>query len=319
MIDLQGANRLPYHQLLRGSRGPGWLPVLGAATILTGWMLAGIVIWSGQNAVREDPAGTVSWFGLLATNLTLISLIPLSILVARRLNHQARGLLSSVAGGLRWRPLAWFFMVALGVELVLLSVAYLAGIGVAGADAAGPAADAIAVIAVVLLTSTLQAAGEEYFFRGYLLQAAGALVRNPWFAILLTSTLFAMAHGVWPWDSPQLFLDRFAFGLAAGYLAVRTGGLEAPIAVHAVNNVGTFVLAALTDTVGGSLGVTSAAWSLVAADIVKFGVFAIAVVWICRREDLANLTPGPGDLPVQGTRRGLEWRGVADQLRLRRR
>ena len=68
------------------------------------------------------------------------------------------------------------------------------------------------MIAVTLLTSTFQAAGEEYFFRGYLLQAVGALVRSSVVAVLVTTVLFTMAHGIWPWESPALFLDRFAFG-----------------------------------------------------------------------------------------------------------
>ena len=84
------------------------------------------------------------------------------------------------------------------------------------------------MIAVTLLTSTFQAAGEEYFFRGYLLQAVGALVRSSVVAILVTTVLFTMAHGIWPWESPALFLDRFAFGLVAGLLVVHrwSGGVD---------------------------------------------------------------------------------------------
>ena len=153
------------------------------------------------------------------------------------------------------------------------------------------------MIAVTLLTSTFQAAGEEYFFRGYLLQAVGALVRSSVVAMLVTTVLFTMAHGIWP-ESPALFLDRFAFGLVAGLLVVRTGGLEASIAAHAANNVVTFVFAALTDSVGDSLGADDAPWSLVAVDVAKFVAFGLVALWLARRFKLATvcdlpLTPAP--------------------------
>ena len=61
------------------------------------------------------------------------------------------------------------------------------------------------------------------------------------------------------------FLDRFAFGLAASAVVWLTGGLEAAIVLHAVNNVLVFVLAgALGEGVGdrGGAGRTGLAGSL---------------------------------------------------------
>lgn len=284
----------PYHRLLRNPRTAWWSIVLGVFAILAGWMFASVLILSIQQGIREDPEGTVSWFGLLATNLSLIALIPVCILVATKLNHQTPGLLSSVTAKLRWRPLAWFAVAAVVLELVMLGVIEIGGVDLLGDGSGGVAKDAAAVIAVTLLTSTFQAAGEEYFFRGYLLQAVGALVRSSVVAVLVTTVLFTMAHGIWPWESPALFVDRFAFGLVAGLLVIRTGGLEAAIAVHAANNVATFIFAALTDSVGDSLGATDAPWSLVAVDVVKFVAFGAVVVLLARRHRLATTC----DLPL---------------------
>ena len=285
----------PYQRLLRNPDAPRGFVVIGAFTILVGWMIASLIILGVQQSIRKDPDGTVSWFGLLATNLSLIVLIPLSMLVARKLNRQTPGLLSSVVGRLRWRALAWFAVVAVALELVMLAVIQFGGIELAGGErhGGGAAPDAVAVIAVTLLTSTFQAAGEEYFFRGYLLQAVGALVRSSMVAILVTTLVFTMAHGVWPWQSPALFLDRFAFGLVAALLVVRTGGLEASIAAHAANNVVTFVFAALTNSVGASLGVQDAPWGLVTVDVVKFVAFGAVALWVARRMKLATLCELP--------------------------
>jgi uncharacterized protein len=300
----------PYHRLLRNSRSEWWTPILGSLTILVGWWFSTLVILGIQFAIHRDPKGTVSWFGLLALNLSLAVLIPLSILMARLLNHQRPGLLSSVAGRLRWRPLAWFALAALSLEVLLLAVVEVGGVDLLGNPGGGPAKDAAAVIAVTLLTSTFQAAGEEYFFRGYLLQTVGSMVRNPLVAILITTVLFTMAHGILPWQSPALFLDRFAFGLVAAFLVVRTGGLEASIAAHAANNIVTFVFAALTNSVGDSLQVTDAPWSLVFVDVGKFVAFGVIAILIARWQRLettadpsVGLTPGPG--PGVGPRQTL--------------
>ena len=281
--------RTRYERLLRNPDAPRGYVVLGALTILVGWMVASVIILGIQQAIRKDPEGTLSWFGLLATNLTLIVLIPLSMLVARKLNRQGPGLLSSVAGGLRWRPLAWFALAAIVIELLALAVVQFGDIQLATGErhSGGAAPDAIAVIVVTLFTSTFQAAGEEYYFRGYLLQAMGALVRSTAIVVVVTALLFTAAHGIWPWQSPALFVDRLAFGLVAAVLVVRTGGLEASISAHAANNVVTFIFAALTDTVGASLGVKDAPWSLVTVDVVKFVAFGAVALMIARRLGLA--------------------------------
>jgi uncharacterized protein len=283
-----------YHRLLRNPSTPSGYAILGAFTIFAGWIFASLVILTIQRGIRADPEGTVSWFGLLATNLSLIVLIPLSMLVAQKLNRQAPGLLSSVIGRVRWRSLGWFALAAVLLELLMLGVIQVGGVELLGDGNGGIAPDAAGVIAVTLLTSTFQAAGEEYFFRGYLLQAVGALVRSSLIAVLVTTVLFTMAHGIWPWESPALFLDRFAFGLVAGFLVVRTGGLEASIAAHAANNVVTFVFAALTNSVGASLGADDAPWSLVAVDIVKFAAFGAVALVLARRLKLTTVC----DLPL---------------------
>ncbi|GAA0613787.1 CPBP family intramembrane metalloprotease [Kribbella sandramycini] len=293
----------PYQRLLRNEVVPRGYVVLGALTIFVGWAVWGIIVLSAARAIRIDPPGTTSWITLLATNLYLISLIPLSIVVARLLNRQTPGLLSSVVGRLRWRPLLWFTVAALVCELLSLLVIKLGLVTLLHDNKFSLAPDAVGIIAVVLLTSPIQAAAEEFFFRGYLLQAAGALVRSPIVIVLVTTILFTMAHGVWPWESLPLFLDRFAFGVVAGVLAILTGGIEAPIAVHVMNNVVTFIYAALTDSVGSSLGASSAPWSLVILDIAKFAAFGALAVWLARRQRLETVSELPlARLPLPGSR-----------------
>ena len=107
----------------------------------------------------------------------------------------------------------------------------------------------------------LQSAAEEYLFRGLPEpgdRRLGAGARGParcWPRVV-TAALFSAAHV--PADVPT-FLDRFAFGLAASAVVWLTGGLEASIVLHAVNNVLVFVLAgALGDGVGDRGGAAAA-------------------------------------------------------------
>ena len=65
---------------------------------------------------------------------------------------------------------------------------------------------------------------------------------------MVTAALFSLAHA--PPDL-QTFLYRFAIGLALSAAVWLTGGLEASIVLHAVNNVVIFLLAgALGDRAG---------------------------------------------------------------------
>jgi hypothetical protein len=61
-------------------------------------------------------------------------------------------------------------------------------------------------------------------------------------AAVVTAALFSAAHAP---DDVVTFLHRFVFALAASATVWLTGGLEAAIVLHAVNNVLVFTLAGL--------------------------------------------------------------------------
>ena len=71
---------------------------------------------------------------------------------------------------------------------------------------------------------------------------------------MVPAILFALAHGLG--QSAPIFFDRFAFGLVAGTLVILTGGLEAGIAMHVLNNWLAFGLALAFGDMGSSLNPT---------------------------------------------------------------
>jgi uncharacterized protein len=297
----------PYHRILRTWTYRAWRVVVGmllvlALGMLVGPLLAWVTVGLGMAALGLGSLGGLSDqiaegrgtpAVLLVINLALALLIPLTWLAVRYLHNLRPRWLTSVRPGMRWGWLATCFGVAL---LSVVAFSLLAGLvlGDATPAATGERAQStgttVAFLAVVLLTSPLQSAGEEYFFRGYLLQGFGALVRSPWFALVCTSLLFAVAHGS---QNLPLFVDRFAFGLVAGGLVIYTGGLEAGIAMHIVNNVVILGLAAATGTLSQTLGTTEASWSLVAFDLGQFGLYSVVVVLLARAKRLRRTTPGP--------------------------
>lgn len=89
----------------------------------------------------------------------------------------------------------------------------------------------------MLLTTPLQAAGEEYAARGLLARSFGSLTTHPRVALLLAllapNIMFTVVHGL---SNPWLVVYTFCSGLAFAIVTWRTGGLEGAVVLHAVNN-----------------------------------------------------------------------------------
>lgn len=298
----------PYPQLLRGPAHRWWRPLLGLVLVLAGIALlfglttavvvvAGVAGWVDLAAVEES---FDQWWMLLLTNLGLAALIGVAMLATWAGHGWRPGWTSSVVGRLRWR----WMLVAAGASAVPAVGGTVVLFAVDGWPS-GQGRDVAALLAVVLLTTPLQAAGEEYLFRGWLTQAIGSLFRRAVtgavVAAAVSATLFALAHGS---QNAWLFADRFAFGLLASYLVWRTGGLEAAVAAHAVNNVVVFVPTILTGGISDALTVTQTHPSLVALDVVVMVLVALAVSLAARWCRVQRLFVPP-DVPFLEPQRGL--------------
>lgn len=156
--------------------------------------------------------------GMIASHLALASMIIITMVVVRQIHFFHPKWLCSVQPGMRWR----YLIVAAIIAMVVLNAGYwLSRTGqpfVVNTDASTP----LWLLVIVVLVP-LQAAGEEFLFRGYLLQAIGAFSRSRVLTVFISATIFALMHGTQ--DLP-LFADRFAFGLLAGALVIVTGGIR---------------------------------------------------------------------------------------------
>lgn len=299
-----------------------WQPVVGllvmivcalilAPILLLPVLAIGILIQGGDFSPAFTAAldqTKITPAAMLYLNLTLASMILIAWFVVRVFHRLRPRWLMSVRPGMRWR----FFGACLGLSVVAMVAQLVVGslLPVDANDLGGHLVHVdgtvIALAVVVLLTTPLQAMGEEYGFRGYAMQAFGALTDGVArrcgldaraaeraavvLAIGASALLFALAHGT---QNFPLFFDRFAFGILAGYLVYRTGGLEAGIAMHIWNNLIAFGFGIAFGQVQEQLTEHQASWWNLPITVTQYGVYLVLVIWVARRMGIDNRTRPP--------------------------
>jgi membrane protease YdiL (CAAX protease family) len=236
-----------YQQMLRGPRYRWWKPLLCLVLVLllalfmmvlaiVPVLIAGWI--TGADLITTMDITNLGPIGFIYLNLSLIVLIPASGLSIWIVHGIRPRFLSSVAGGIRWRWLLRCVAVILPLWALYLGWAALAE------PPTSPRPDQwAALLVIVLLMTPLQAAGEEYFFRGWIMQNVGAWFARPMVglvaSLIVSAVAFATAHMS---PDPWILGTIACLGLAAGIATWRTGGLEAAIAIHAVNNMLSYVV-----------------------------------------------------------------------------
>jgi len=291
-----------YDHLARTPANALWRQFVGTVVVAVGFVAIGVVVLTAGTVlgaiggvpmpVRPEQISGDPVFGLIVVLLSIAAVLPVVFGTVALVQRRRPGTLSSVAGRLRW---AWLWRCA-GVavlSLVLGQAAQLTALAVSGEpvdDFLGWAgwAEFLPALLVIVLLVPFQAATEEYLFRGWFLQAFGALLRNPVWSILISSALFASLHG-YSWAG---LVDVFAFGVVMGFLAVRTGGLEAPIALHVVNNVVAFGMSAAAGQLHDALdqSATPVPWQSLAGTVVQLGVFALGVIHLSKKRSVRTIS-----------------------------
>ncbi|MFI5937505.1 lysostaphin resistance A-like protein [Actinoplanes sp. NPDC051494] len=277
----------PYHRLVRPS---WWRMVLGALFIVVAGAVLGFAGYAAGTAAVPGARGEMA-----GGFLTVAGFLPATVLAAWWIQRRRPGTLSSVTGRLRWRWLLACLPVAAGTVTLLMAAAMLLpGETTAQDRLAGWGPFALSML-VLLVVVPPQAAAEEYLMRGWLLQGLGGWFRGPWVPIVVQAVAFAALHG---WGTPWGFADLVVFGLVAGLLTVRTGGLEAAIALHVANNLlGSVIVAAYGD-LGTDETAADMPWQAVAVDVPLLIAYAVVVLWLARRRGLSVTSPGAPIVPA---------------------
>jgi len=312
---------LAFHRLLFARRRSGWWTplvtgILGLAiytAFLVVVMIVIVIATFGEpdqierlNRLAQSGGFDMSDPLLVAILLGTIALmLPAYVLASLVVNGPRVGLISSAAGRLRWRWMLICGGVALALSAVLTAATFFFPVDVGGVGDAQPAPNPLwaVTLVIVLLLVPVQAAAEEYVFRGFLAQMIGRWLRHPAFAILLPVPLFVLGH---MYDMlGQIGVGLFA--VAAGWLTWRTGGLEAAIALHVVNNLSAFLLslASGSNPTESTTGIVSFLWSFL-----LIGGFVGIVEWMLARRPLPRTLVLAPPLPVAIPAPPAAWGGL---------
>ena len=94
-----------------------------------------------------------------------------------------------------------------------------------------------------------------------------------------------------------MFFDRFAFGVVAGILVIATGGLEAGIAMHVLNNFLAYGFALAFSDMTTALNPTGGSWWNIPVTLTQSVVYLAVALFAARRMGIATtVTQGPNVL-----------------------
>jgi len=236
-----------YHAFYRTPRFRWWHPLTALVLFLALWGAAvlGCTILAvsyelalGGATLDELSVGVQTPALFLANNIGVALAIPAAIATHRIVFRQRAGWLFSVRGRLRWELLGRLVLIAMVIHLTVLG-AWLAINGMPAGLRIRP--ETWFLLAVVALTTPLQAAGEEVAFRGLATRAVGSWFEDQRLGLAVatasTAVVFVLVHG--KRDAWLIFYLTLA--VAASLLTWRAGGLEAAVALHVVVNLTTML------------------------------------------------------------------------------
>ena len=217
--------------------------ILIAATYLGGSVVAVVVLLVASGGGLEIESlfdgQTLPPAGLLAIVLApSLGLLVGALVVTRLLHRRSIQTLVTAASSVRWRRVA--LAAALWTSLTALFELLAFAISPENYSWSFEARRFWPVALVAILLIPMQSAAEEIFFRGYLLQGLGVLLRRPWVSVLLTSVGFGLVHA----SNPEMaqfgsvfLLYYVGMGVLLALVTLLDGGLEIAIGAHVANNL----------------------------------------------------------------------------------
>lgn len=165
------------------------------------------------------------------------------------------------------------------------------------------------LVVISFLFLPIQTSMEELLFRGYLMQGFGTWFKKSFVALILTSVIFGLLHGLNPeveklgWISMVYYIGT---GLVLGIFTLMDEGTELALGFHAANNIVAAVFvttnwtvfqtdALLVDTSEPSVGWEMFVPVLILYPLVLF-IFSTKYGWINWQEKLMGIVMKPIEL-----------------------
>lgn len=284
-----------YHRVLAGDKrriGRGILTIL----LLIGGLLLSSFILVVAAGMIDAALGTADRVGYTplehaAALVSVALLIPWSMVLQRWLYGVKGASLHSVVSRFRFDIFGRALLVILPAWVVFLAIQYSAPIpeGVTWTNL-----DVVWFIVATLLFTPLQAAGEEYGYRGLVFRVAGGWARSERaglvVGIAVSGVTFAVIH-----VSTDLWLNIWYLIFAAGTALItwRTGGLEVAVVLHAGLNTLAFLFeAALRQDFEASMDRSAGVGDVGMLAPAVVVLLATVVIWFLTRRTGPARTPG---------------------------
>lgn len=241
-----------------------WMYLLGFIIIFFFWQVIGIVpflltiVTHSSDAMEAMQAMQDNFSSLgINKNLMLAMMLLSGVFgffavkyVVKYLHHRSFKSLITAREKVDWKRIFFAFALICGIQIIsLLFMIY------GGENELVWNFKPIPFLILVILSFLLfpfQTGTEELIFRGYLLQGTGVLTKSPLVALLLTSIVFGLIHGVNP-EVAALGWSVMIFYIGTGLLyAISTlmdDGMELALGMHAANNISASIFISASWTV----------------------------------------------------------------------
>lgn len=160
--------------------------------------------------------------------LILFMFVPSLYAATRIVKDRPFSSYSSSRGGWDWK----IFFKALAISVAVLLIVSLIDVMIEGNQHGQNKLTAVTFI-IFLIIIPLQCIGEEYLFRGLIMQTLGSWINIPIAAVIVQSIFFAALH---PYNGIGI-ITVLCEGIVLGFVAWKTNGLEANSALHSANNL----------------------------------------------------------------------------------
>jgi len=236
----------------------------------------------------------------LVNNLAIAMDIGVCTLLSWVFFRQGFGWLVSVTGRFRWKWMG----IALGIFAIGYAVEMIVEIFISGAADYGLTDLTIEPYTVfmllsILVTTPFQCAGEEFQSRAFLGRIVAAIIpfRVPGLILsaLIPSVVFMWLHDA---QDPWLNLNYFCVALMMWWLAYRTGGIEASIALHFVNNIFSEWMLPFTDISGMFDRSEGTGSPVILVYLAVQLVLVLIVDWVARQRGVVRMSAPAAAVPV---------------------
>lgn len=139
---------------------------------------------------------------------------------------------------------------------------------------------------ILILILPIQTTAEELFFRGYIMQSFGLIIRNHTILAIISGFMFLLPHllnSEVKDSSYRLIIFYFFIGYFLAYITLKTKSLEFSIGMHTANNFFCFALINYENSALQTYPVFIISKPMWTLEIIQFTVMAIIIYYMTNK------------------------------------